>query len=126
VDKPVDNVWKSRGKRVDKAFGYPHNALCHFHGRDIHRVISGFCKSFPPFSTHKRYKLINFAPKKEIVDKTLYSLKIRKKELTICVDNLMTDVNNGKSKKKDKKFCTFPRHIIPLHTFSLKLKKERI
>ena len=30
VDKPVDNVWKTCGKRVDKALGYPHNAPCHF------------------------------------------------------------------------------------------------
>jgi len=36
--------------------------------RDIHRVIYRFFASFPRFFAGKRYKLINFAPKSEIVD----------------------------------------------------------
>jgi len=36
---------------------------------DIHRFIPKKNKRFPPFFAEKRYKLINFAPKTEIVDK---------------------------------------------------------
>ena len=36
---------------------------------DIHRFIITFFERFPPFFAEKRYKLINFAPKLEIVDK---------------------------------------------------------
>jgi hypothetical protein len=36
---------------------------------DIHRFIIGFFIRFPPFFAEKRYKLINFAPEMEIVDK---------------------------------------------------------
>ena len=36
---------------------------------DIQMVIIAFLERFPPFFAEKRYKLINFAPKLEIVDK---------------------------------------------------------
>jgi len=36
---------------------------------DIHRVICGFLERFTLIFDGKRYKLINFAPKMEIVDK---------------------------------------------------------
>jgi hypothetical protein len=36
---------------------------------DIHRVICMFSATFPQFFDGKRYKLSNFAPKLEIVDK---------------------------------------------------------
>lgn len=36
---------------------------------DIHRVICMFSVTFPQIFDEKRYKLSNFAPKLEIVDK---------------------------------------------------------
>lgn len=44
--------------------------------RDIHTVILEFYVSFPQKMMEKRYKLINFAAEKEIVDKVLRRLKI--------------------------------------------------
>ena len=43
---------------------------------DIHRLILRKNKRFPRFFAEKRYKLIKFAPKKEIVDKLIYDLII--------------------------------------------------
>ena len=36
---------------------------------DIHNFILAINTTFPPFFAEKRYKLINFAPELEIVDK---------------------------------------------------------
>ena len=45
---------------------------------DIHRLILRKNKRFPRFFAEKRYKLIKFAPKIEIVDKLPYWFIIRK------------------------------------------------
>ena len=46
----------------------------------IHSYITMIFERFPPFFAEKRYKLINFAPKMEIVDNLSYWFIIRKKE----------------------------------------------
>ena len=45
---------------------------------DIHRFITAIYATFPLFFAEKRYKLIKFAPKIEIVDKLPYWFIIRK------------------------------------------------
>ncbi len=57
-----------------------------------------FYTSFPPISTEKRYKLINFAPEKEIVEKVAIRLKFSWKILTRVVGNRFSQVNNFLSK----------------------------
>ena len=46
--------------------------------RDFHRLIQAFFERFPLFFAEKRYKLINFAPKSEIVDKRALMLIINR------------------------------------------------
>ena len=65
VEKPVDNS-------VENSCICEHNAKEHSPWRDIHRVIQQIFERFPPFFAEKRYKLIIFAPKLEIVDKLCY------------------------------------------------------
>ena len=43
--------------------------------------------NFPQFFAEKRYKLIKFAPKLSFVDKLTDAFIIRKKELTVVVNN---------------------------------------
>ena len=58
VDNYVDNFRKSCGyQKRNKGM------------EDIHRVICMFSATFPQIFDGKRYKLSNFAPKLEIVDK---------------------------------------------------------
>jgi hypothetical protein len=63
----------------------------------------------------KRYKLINFAPKSEIVDNVPTMLIISKKQLTGSVGKRMSRVENETGKKKKRKFSTYQRHIIYHH-----------
>jgi hypothetical protein len=55
---------------------YPQNDILECEERDIHTVILEFYVSFPQKMMEKRYKLINFAAEKEIVDKVLRLLII--------------------------------------------------
>ena len=77
MDNYVENV-------VDNS----QNHLCLVRYRDIHRIIHVFLERFPQFFAEKKYKLIKFAPKLEIVDKWSYELIIREKESTVGIENL--------------------------------------
>jgi len=88
------------------------------------QVITGENKSFPPFFAEKRYKLRNFAPKKEIVDKLPMPFIFSGKQFTYLVDKPTADVDNGMGKKKDRKFSTYQRPIIPFIPF-LKRKEKK-
>ena len=52
----------------------------------MHLLIYRFLESFPRFFDGKRYKLINFAPKKEIVDNYRSSRKVSKLVFTQDVE----------------------------------------
>ena len=68
---------------MENAFNYAQNYQKKGRSWDIHRVIKHKNKRFPRFFAEKRYKLINFAPKKGIVDKVAEQLIMRKKESTV-------------------------------------------
>jgi hypothetical protein len=76
VDKCVDNY-------VENALSYPQNHRKKARWRDINRFINHKKERFPLFFAEKRYKLINFAPEKRIVDKIADLLRIRRKESTV-------------------------------------------
>ena len=65
---------------MENVFVYPQNDVKKGWRWDINTVIHRKFESFPRFFAEKRYKLINFAPKKGIVDKVTERLIIRKKE----------------------------------------------
>ena len=71
VEKPVDNYVENLV--YNQQFTIPKPEVV-----DIHRFIQWLFVSFPQFFAEKRYKLIIFAPKMEIVDKLLYWFIIRK------------------------------------------------
>jgi hypothetical protein len=60
-------VWKTLWITQGKNSGYPVSQIAI---EDIHLLILWFFATFPPFFARKRYKLINFAPEMEIVDKS--------------------------------------------------------
>jgi len=62
---------------VKNVSGYPQNDLKRGRRWDINRFIHRQFESFPRFFAEKRYKLINFAPKKGIVDKAAERLRMR-------------------------------------------------
>jgi hypothetical protein len=66
--------------------------------REIHRVKCKFLESFPRFFDGKRYKLINFAPKIEIVDKLRIARRLNKLALTMGVKTTHPRVDNLSSK----------------------------
>ena len=67
---------------------------------DIHTLIFGFSTSFPPIFDEKKYKLINFAPKTEIVDNCQSSPRLSKLASTVGVDNSKPRVDKLSGKKK--------------------------
>ena len=67
--------------------------------RDINTLIKDFLRSFQRFFDGKRYKLINFAQKLEVVDKVQSVLIISQKELTMTVHNNKPRVDNRICKK---------------------------
>ena len=62
VEKPVD-------KYVENIVDYSQNTISRQDLVNINTFIISIWTTFPLFFAEKRYKLINFAPKKEIVDK---------------------------------------------------------
>jgi hypothetical protein len=93
VDNPVHNKWKSW------------YFSCHTTPNgDIHTVICRFSERFPRFFAGKRYKLINFAPKFEIVDNCQTVQRTNKLESTIGVKSLQSQVDNQTDKDSDGKF----------------------
>jgi len=54
---------------VENLLSYSQNNQKNSRQSNIHKVINYKNKRFLYFFAEKRYKLINFAPKKEIVDK---------------------------------------------------------
>ena len=64
----------------------------------MHLLIYGFFERFPPFFDRKRYKLSNFAPKKEIVDNYRSSRKVSKLVFTQDVETATSigDKQSGK------------------------------
>lgn len=66
---------------------------------DINTLIKAISESFQRFFDGKRYKLINFAPKLEVVDKVQSVLIISQKELTMTVHNNKSRVDNRICKK---------------------------
>ena len=115
VDKCVDNS-------VNNLFVYPQNPLNGGWQRDIHTFIHRYFWRFPHFFAEKRYKLINFAPKKGIVDKVTERLRIRKKQLMFIVDKFIVYRwllhKQGKGQKVIKIFTAY-------HTYILFFKKKR-
>ena len=83
VDKCVENVWTERIFQIGR-FRPVFNV--------IHPLILGFSESFPRIFDRKRYKLINFAPKTEIVDNCFIEPVLNKLVST-------TDVNNDKPQR---------------------------
>lgn len=69
----VDNYVDNRVDNVLIIHSYPQR---HFGYMDIHRFIQLFLATFPRNYDEKRYKLIKFAPKYGIVDKSSSGLKI--------------------------------------------------
>lgn len=66
-----------------------------------------FLIKFPPFFAKKKYKLSNFAPKYEIVDKLSIVFIFNQKELTPIVNNKFSRVENEMSKKNAEKLLTY-------------------
>ena len=62
VDKPVEN-------RVDNLWIFAQKEVESLKYVDINRLINGKYSTFQQIFAEKRYKLIKFAPKMEIVDK---------------------------------------------------------
>ena len=62
VEKPVDNY-------VENFVDYSQNTISRQDLVNIHTFIITIWTTFPLIFAEKRYKLINFAPKKDIVDK---------------------------------------------------------
>ena len=83
VDNYVDNA-------VKKCVVLPEAAA----NVDINALFKHFFVSFPRNFAEKRYKLINFAPKLESVDKVFTCLIIKKKELTVDVNKWISQQNN--------------------------------
>ena len=54
---------------MENLLSYSQNNQNNSRQSNIHKVINYKIKRFLYFFAEKRYKLINFAPKKEIVDK---------------------------------------------------------
>jgi hypothetical protein len=106
VDKYVDNggiKWYISNQKVSDRY--------------IHRVISGFLVRFPQIFDGKRYKLINFAPKLEMVDNYASKQTISKLVSTAGVNNKKPQWYNLSGKKKSRKFCTYQRPIILFISF---------
>lgn len=79
-------MWITLGKTLlITCARYPHIHINHCENYPfvvIHSVIIKFLVRFPQIFDEKRYKLINFAPKLEIVDKWIIQLIITKKIYT--------------------------------------------
>ena len=90
----------------------------------INRVIRKFFVRFQQIFGGKRYKLINFAPKKQIVDNSMTALTVSHIVSTPCVDNHSPRVDNQIGKKTGKKFFTYS-HTIILKILFLKKRKRK-
>ena len=117
VDKPVEN-------RVDNPRISTHNQTSRPGCVHIHRVMAAKYTSFPPFHDEKSSKLINFAANQRNVEKRCYSLTVSQKILIASVDNAASRVYNQIRKHYDRKFCTYPRHIIRKHSFFQEKKNK--
>jgi len=90
---------------------------------DIHLFILQFFATFPPFFAEKRYKLINFAPEIEIVDKSQSIHKVSELVSTLSVNSTDSQSDNFTDKEIIRKFPTYELHII---LFISILRKEKI
>ena len=70
----------------------------------MHTLICRFFKSFPRIFDGKRYKLINFAPKTEMVDNCLSKQIFSKLALTAGVDNIKPQMDKLSGKEMSQKF----------------------
>ena len=103
-------LWKTQGK----ISGYP---IVQASMEDIHYFILHFLITFPPFFAEKRYKLSNFAPEIEIVDKLPSSHKVSKLVSTSSVNIALSQSYNLTDKEIMRKFPTYERHIILFHFY---------
>ena len=93
---------------------------------DIHLFILQFFATFPPFFAEKIYKLSNFAPEIEIVDKSQSIHKVSKLVSTVSVNSTSSQSYNLTDKEIVRKFPTYERHIILFISILIKEKIKRI
>lgn len=66
---PVDNLWITLGKPVENMKIIHSVEKSENRVGDIHWFITALWTSYPLFSTIKNYKLISYAPYRQIVEK---------------------------------------------------------